>query len=69
MVVINILQKIQVEAEKHLGQLNSSSSRVYEISTGGTIVERTHQLRDFYGFVSQQLEHAIKSLHVGERQK
>ena len=64
MVVIDILQKIQSEAERLLGQVSSGSSRIYEISTAGTIVERTHQQRDFYEFVARQLDHAITLLRA-----
>ncbi len=65
MVGIAILQKIQAEADRHLGQLRSGASRVYEISTAGTIVERTHQVRDFYELVARQLEHVIGLLRAG----
>jgi hypothetical protein len=59
MVVIDILQKIRDESEQVLGQLDSSSSRIYEITTSGTIVERTHQLRSFYELLLRQLGQAI----------
>jgi len=65
MAVIEILQKIRGEVERMLGQLNSGSSRFYEITTAGTIVERTHQLRDFYEFVARHLEQAASLLGAG----
>ncbi len=64
MVVIDILQKVKKETEGLLGQLNSGSSRIYEISTTGTIVERTDQLRNFYEFVALQIEQVIALLHA-----
>lgn len=68
MVAVDILQKIQAEAEKLLGQLNSSSSRFYEISSAGSIVERTQELRDFYAFIGSQLEHVVTLLRGPETQ-
>lgn len=62
MIVIDILRNVKCETERHLEQLNSSSSRVYEISTSGTIVERTTQLRDFYQFIARQLQNIIDLL-------
>ncbi|HEX4049463.1 MAG TPA: hypothetical protein VHY19_01095 [Steroidobacteraceae bacterium] len=69
MAVIDILQKIREESERLLGELDSSSSRIYEITTAGTIVERTHQLRTFYGFIVRQLGHAIELLGAGDAQR
>ena len=66
MVGIDILQKIQAEADRHLAQLRSGLSRVYEISTAGAIVERTHQVREFYELVARQLEHVISLLRAGD---
>lgn len=65
MVVIDILQKIREESEHLLGQLDSGSSRIYEITTTGTIVERTQQLRGFYERIVGQLEQAIPLLAAG----
>lgn len=62
MVVIDILQKIRAESEHLLGQLDSGSSRIYEITTSGTIVERTQQLRSFYELLLRQLGQAIQLL-------
>jgi len=49
-----------------LAQLRSGLSRVYEISTAGAIVERTHQVREFYELVARQLEHVISLLRAGD---
>ena len=62
MIVIGLLQKIYQESERLLGQLDSGSSRIYEITTAGTIVERTHQLRSFYEFIVQSAGQAIRLL-------
>jgi hypothetical protein len=62
---IEFLQKIREESEQLFGQLDSGSSRIYEISTAGTIVERTQQLRSFYELVGRQLEQAIRALGGG----
>jgi hypothetical protein len=67
MVAIENLQKIQTEADSHLAQLISASSRVYEITVDGAIVERTHQLRDFYGFLQRQIAHLITLLSLRGR--
>lgn len=62
MAAIENLQRIQAEAEKHLGPVNGGSSRVYEIYMDGTIVERTRQLRDFYRFIGLEIAQAITLL-------
>ena len=62
MTVLDILQKINKETERLLEQLNSGASRMYEISTAGTIVERTAHLRDYYSGVIQQLQRVIETL-------
>lgn len=62
MAAIEILQNIYEESERLLGQLDSDSSRIYEITTAGTIVERTHQLRSFYGLIVQHVGQAIRLL-------
>jgi len=62
MVVIEILQKIRTEAERLLQPLTSGSSRIYEITTTGTIVERTDQLRDFYELTARRLGQVIELL-------
>jgi hypothetical protein len=69
MAVIEILQKIREESERLLAQLDSGSSRFYEITTAGTIVEQTHQLRGFYQSIVQQLGHAIHVLDAGGTQR
>ncbi|HTT05741.1 MAG TPA: hypothetical protein VMF64_10665 [Steroidobacteraceae bacterium] len=69
MVVMQILQKIRQESEQLCGQLDSGSSRLYEITTAGTIVERTQQMRSFYGFIVQQLGHAIELLGACEQRR
>jgi hypothetical protein len=62
---IDTLQKVKAESERLLTQLSSSSSRLYEISTTGTIVERTQQLRDFYEFVARHLGEVLHRLSAG----
>ena len=69
MVVIDILQKIREESEHLLGQLDSGSSRIYEITTSGTIVERTQQLRGFYELIVRQLAEALPLLAAGGIQR
>lgn len=67
MPVIDILQKIKVETERLLVDLHNSATRVYEISAGGTIVERTAQLQDYYASVRDQLQRVIDLLRPAER--
>lgn len=62
---IEFLQRIREESERLFGQLESGASRVYEISTAGTIVERTQQLRSFHELIGRQLEQAIRALGEG----
>ena len=69
MAVIDILQKIREESEHLLGQLDSGASRIYEITTSGTIVERTQQLRGFYELIVQQLGEALPLLAAGGMQR
>lgn len=69
MVVIQILQTIRAESEQLCGQLDSGSSRLYEITTGGSIVERTQQMRSFYDFIVRQLGQAIELLGAGEHRQ
>jgi len=66
MVVIEILQKIREESERLMIQIDSGSARLYEITTAGTIVERTHQMRTFYALMVAQLGQAIHLLGVRE---
>lgn len=66
MVVIDILQRLRTEAEGLLGHLNSGSSRIYEITTSGSIVERTSQLREFHESLAQQLARALDLLRIGD---
>jgi hypothetical protein len=62
---IEFLQNIREESERLFAQLEAGSSRIYEISTAGTIVERTQQLRSFYELIGQQLEQVIRTLDGG----
>ena len=62
MAVIDILQKIRQESEHLLGQLDAGASRIYEITTSGTIVERTQQMRAFYALIVRQLGEALPLL-------
>ena len=66
MVVIEILQKTREESARLMAQIDSGASRLYEITTAGTIVERTHQMRSFYALVVEQLGEAIHLLGVRE---
>jgi HPt (histidine-containing phosphotransfer) domain-containing protein len=59
---IAILQKLKSEVEQLLAQLNSSASRLYEISTTGNIVERTMQVRERGQNLIEQLQQAIDLL-------
>jgi len=60
--VIEILLKIKSETDRLRSHLEASSARFYEISTCGTIVERTVQLHDYYATVQEQLQRAIELL-------
>ncbi len=62
MTVIEILQKIKADTEQLLVRLNTSGSRLYEISTTGTIVECTAQMREQYEGVCQRLQRVIEML-------
>ena len=66
MAVIEILQKLRAEAENLLGHLNSGSSRIYEITTSGSIIERTAQLREFHESIAQQIARVVDLLGAGE---
>jgi hypothetical protein len=59
---IAILQTLKSEIEQLLAQLNSSASRLYEISTTGSIVERTIQVRERCQSLSEQLQRVIDLL-------
>jgi hypothetical protein len=59
---IAVLQKLKSEAEQLLAQLNSSASRLYEISTAGNIVERTLQVREHCQHLIEQLQQAMELL-------
>jgi hypothetical protein len=69
MVVIQILQKIRDETGQLCAQLDSGSSRLYEITTAGSIVERTQQMRSFYGVILQQLGQAIELIGACEQRR
>lgn len=60
---IAILQALKSEIEQLLAQLNSSASRLYEISTTGNIVERTIQVRERCQSLGAQLQQVIELLH------
>ena len=69
MSVIEILQKIMTDTQRLLTQLDISASRQYEISTTGTISERTTQMREYYLDVVQQVQRVIDILseQAGDR--
>ncbi|MGH8144231.1 MAG: hypothetical protein ACREU2_17165 [Steroidobacteraceae bacterium] len=62
MTAVETLQRIQTDTEHQLLRLNMNGSRMYEISTTGTIVEQTAQLREYYESVRQRLQHVIETL-------
>lgn len=69
MSVIEILQKIMTDTQRLLTQLDIGASRQYEISTTGTISERTTQMREYYLDVVQQVQRVIDILseQAGDR--
>jgi hypothetical protein len=61
--VVEILQRIQTDTEQQLLRLNMGGSRMYEISTAGTIVEQTAQLREYYESVRQRVQHVLETMN------
>jgi hypothetical protein len=64
MQAIEVLQEIRIETEQFLEQLDSGASRLYEISTAGTIVERTVPMRRYYRDILQRLQRVMELLHA-----
>jgi hypothetical protein len=62
MLAIDILQEIRTEAEQLLAKLDSKASRIYEITTVGTIVERTAPMQLYYRNIIEKLQCVIDLL-------
>ncbi|MGH8142180.1 MAG: hypothetical protein ACREU2_06660 [Steroidobacteraceae bacterium] len=62
MSVIQALQKMKAETEALMPRLRSGSSRLYEISTNGTITERTTQMRSYFRRHPRLLQRLIDRL-------
>jgi len=62
MTVIEILQRLKLDAEQLLEPLSAGSTRVYEISTTGALIERTVQMREYYQNLCRQLQRGIDLL-------
>ncbi len=60
---IDILRELHTETEQLLAQLESGAARLYEITTEGTITERTPAVRLYYRNVIRNLQSIIDSLH------
>jgi hypothetical protein len=66
MTAIQILQKIKADTEKLMPQVSEGSSRLYEISTNGTITERTAHVRAHFRRISRLLQgliHRLRKTH------
>lgn len=59
MALVDILQHMKADTERFLHRLNNGESRLYEISSGGAIVERTHEFREHHEGLLQRLQRAI----------
>ena len=62
MTAIQILQKVKADTEKLMPQVMEGSSRLYEISTNGTITERTAHMRTHVRRVSRLMHRLIRHL-------
>jgi len=51
-----ILQKMKIETESLMSQLNSEKSRIYQITADGAIIERTAELRSYFQSIIQSIE-------------
>lgn len=60
---IAILQEIRIDTEQLLAQLESGSSRFYEITADGTLTECTPTLRQYYRHIVRNVQHLIDLLH------